>query len=260
MTEKALIRIVLVAGILILILYLAEPDIHLFDMPPPLRNIVWIVFIIAGLLLLVQYVQYAKRPFGGPPPPPREQVQSEAISGLVLDYGSNGIGDVDKLLLQLPGRKIWVRFPPHTASRVMNIGVKTTSVTITMAPSDKFSPDSLAVFELLSIHSASLGQGVLIRDMPPPPPEKGSEVEVTGHDPQFRLDDHGKVGAFILGDKIVELRPGIGGSLIPLLQQAKEITIKGYERGTERGFVNSYGLAVVKPNSILIDKTSYLLP
>jgi hypothetical protein len=260
MIDKTTIRILLVAGILIFILYIAEPDIPMFDMPPHIRNLVWIIFIIAGFLLVSQYIRPKKPPASPSPLPGHERSVNDEISGIVLDYGYNRIGDIDKILLQQSNRKMWLHFPPHTASRVMNIGIKTTTVTVTIRPSDKPSPDSLPEFAVVSIQSPSLGKVVFIHDIPPPPPEKGDEVEVTGHEVQFRLDEQGKVSAFILSDKIVELNPATGETLVSLLRQAKDILVKGYERSLDKGFVNTTGLVLVKPYSIRIDQTNYLLP
>jgi hypothetical protein len=129
-----------------------------------------------------------------------------------------------------------------------------------MEPGGKPSPDNIPLYTLISIQSPSLGKAVFIHDIPPPPPTKGNEVEVSGSEVQFRLDDHGKVGAFILADKLVDLNPATGETLVPLLRQAKEIIVKGYERSPDKGFVNITGLVLIKPNLITIDKTNYLLP
>jgi hypothetical protein len=259
MAHKQMIRIAIIAVAVIFILYIVEPDFIMFDVPPHIRNLLWIIFIITGAILLATYLRPMKPP--RPPGMPMGEGQqiAKTVSGIVIDYGSNKVGDIDKILLQQADKKIWLHFPPHTASQIMSVGAKNATVNAEVGAMNKMMPDNVPMSDLTSIQSAALGKTVFIHDIPPPPPSRGDEIEVKGSAAKFKLDDNGKVSAFILADKIIELHPGMIETLVPLLQQAKEIIVKGYERGMGNGFVNVTGFPLVKPYNITIDKINYVV-
>jgi hypothetical protein len=260
-------RYLLPIAVIIIVLYLFDPEFVMVNLPPHIRPFFWLLFIGAGLVLGISYLQSGK-PAGVPArtqaigehasaPPSIDRPRE--VSGVVVDYGANRIGDIDKLLLQCAGEKLWLHFPPHTAAQVINLAVKETTVQAGIGSQAKRGQDSLPVYEVMTLRSPSLGTSLQVRAIPPPPPDRGKETVVTGDSVQFRLDEQGRTSAIILGGRLVPLHPKMAESLAPLLRQASAIEVKGYERDPADGFVNSLGLPVVKPYSINIDKTNYVL-
>ena len=58
---------------------------------------------------------------------------------------------------------------------------------------------------------------------------------------------------------IIEIPKHMEQNIGPMLKEAKEIIVKGYERNANDGFVNTSSFVLVKPYAITIDKTYYLL-
>ena len=174
-----------------------------------------------------------------------------AISGVVIDYRSNRIGDVDKLVIKSESKLTVVHFPPHTARAVMNAAPKNQEAELTVDLSEKKDP------ELRSVKAAS---GDLdMHSIPPMAAASGKEVEITEKALSFRRDGHGSVNALVYKNYLVELPPHLVKNLQPVLADTARIVVRGYERDVSQGFVNTTGLIVVKPFSITINNTDYLL-
>jgi len=257
LSQQTTIKIILIALSILILLYISEPV--MFNIPPHSKNLLWIVFIISGLLLLLTYINPKKPP--APPLLPHNTLPqpSGEISGTVVEYGSNAIGDIDKILLQQSNQKIWLHFPPHTAQQVMNIAIKNTTIYATIDNGKKPPHDNSIMYELISLRSDALGKIINVHDIPPPPPMQGNEVEVKGNNIQLKLDDKGNAAAFILSGKLIEFHPHTAETLLPLMKQAHEIIVRGYERSPSDGFVNNTGLPIIKPSVITIDNINYVI-
>jgi hypothetical protein len=260
MMNRQMIRIAIIAAIVILILFMFEPGFMIFDIPPHIRNLLWIVFIVSGILLLIAYLQ-PMRHF--PPPPPdklnEKEVAAQNNNVLVAEYGFNKIGDIDKILALQNGEKIWLHFPPHVASKVIDIAVKNTTINATYSSLEKKAKDGLPMYELRAIRSEGLGKMFDVHSIPPPPPMPASISEISGKEIHLRFDEEGKANAFVLSSKLVELKPATAETLVPLLQNAGKIIVKGFERDTSSGFVNITGFPLIRPTMITIDNTNYIV-
>lgn len=253
------IRIILIAFCILILLYISEPGIIMLDIPPHIKNLIWIIFIISGLLLFITYIN-PRKPLG-PPLPPHNTLPppSGEISGTVVEFGSNRIGDIDKIALLQGNQKIWLHFPPHTAQQLMNVAVKNTTVHATVHNGKMPPHESMMRYELISLSSDALGKTINVHDIPPPAPMRGSEVEVKGGDIELKLDDKGNAAAFILSGKLIEFHLHTAETLLPLMKQAHEIIVRGYERSASDGFVNNTGLPFIKPYAITIDNINYVI-
>jgi hypothetical protein len=256
-SHQTITKIILIALGILILLYFSEPGIIMFDIPPHIKNLLWIIFIISGLLLLIASISNPKPP--GPPLPHNLPQPESGISGTVVDYAANGIGDIDKILLQRGNQNIWLHFPPHTAQQVMNVAVKNTTVYATVHNGKMPPHDNRILYELISLRSDALGITINVYDIPPPPPMQGNEVEVKGNSIELKLNDRGEAAAFILSGKLIEFHPHTAETLLPLMKQAHEIIVRGYQRNPSNGFVNNTGLPFIKPYTITIDNINYVI-
>ena len=249
-------KIILIALGILILLYISEPGKIMFHIPPHIKNLLWIIFIISGILLLLNYLQPKK------PLPPHENINPLAateITAAVINYGSNGVGDIDKILVQHNNQKMWLHFPPHTAQQILNVAVKNTTISAELHAGKRPANDGIAVYELISLHSDALGKTINVHDIPPPPPDRGNEVEVRGNSIEVKPNEEGRIGAFILSGKLIALPKHTAETMLTLMKQAHQIVVKGYERSASDGFVNSTGLPFIKPYSITIDNINYVI-
>ncbi len=98
-----------------------------------------------------------------------------------------------------------------------------------------------------------------IKDFPPPPPTPGEEVTIRGSQVTIKKDESGRATALILSGKLILLPPHAADDLLPLMEPAKTILIKGIQRSEADGFVNINGLPLVRPDEITIDSIKYLV-
>lgn len=84
-------------------------------------------------------------------------------------------------------------------------------------------------------------------------------MEVKGSSIELKLDDKGNAAAFILSGKLIEFHRHTAETLLPLMKQAHQIVVKGYERNASDGFVNNTGLSFIKPYTITIDNINYVI-
>lgn len=193
-------------------------------------------------------------------PPTPDDIQSNAstqkIKGTVIQYGSNPQGDIDKILVDVNNNQLWLHFPPHAAKQVLNIAKLHAIVAIEYAErhgkKDRISNE-------IQIISNNKNESVNIRDIAPPPPTPGNDVTVNGNKIEIKKDDNGNTNAFVLSNKLIMLPPHVAENLLPMIENAKTITVKGNERSNADGFVNINGLNLVRPDSIIIDGTNYLV-
>lgn len=261
LSHQNIVRIVLITVGIFILLYILLPGPIMFDMPPHIKNFLWIIFIVSGILLLIAYFNPKESP---PPPLPQRNEIPQAenrITGSVIDYAANGIGYIDKIQLLQNNQKIWLHFPPHTAQQVMNVAVKNTTVTVTATVRNNPAPinNDTARYELISLHSNALDKTVNINEIPPPPPAPGKEIEVKGNTIELKSDESGHVTGFVLSGKMIELPLHTAETLLPLMRQAHEITVKGYRPAAMDGFVNISGMPFIKPVSITIDNINYVI-
>lgn len=257
LSRQTLMIFIVIILLVFIISYFSVSGIIMIAIPPHIKTILQVIFIASGLLLLFNYIKQPK-----PPHPPHQNDNYEGttdITGTVKDYGSNAVGDIDKILLQQDNQQIWLHFPPHTAQQILIVAVKNTTVTAKARSGKKPNKDNMIKYELASVRSDALGKAINVHDIPPPPPSRGNEVEVKGNSVELKIDDKGHVRAFILAGKLIDLPPHTQETLLPLLKNAHQIVIKGYKRSASDGFINSSGLDLIKPYIITIDNISYVI-
>lgn len=186
------------------------------------------------------------------------------ITGTIVNYAANRNGDIDKLILNTGNDKMLIYFPPHTARQLMNAAEKNTKVHVWLGNDKKPPPKHDDInnqnrYELISLHAEVNSITINVHDIPPPRPATGNEVLIKGKTIQWQKDDNNQPVDFILSGKLIALSPHARKSLLPLLNNARSITVKGYERNAADGFVNISGLIMVKPYAITIDSVNYIV-
>ncbi len=195
------------------------------------------------------------------PDSPHEEkplLYARVISGKIVQYGANRMGDIDKIMLQTFAGQMWLHFPPHTAKKVLEIAQQNAMVKAEADQNNEAYNDK-PMGELLSLESENQRQKIFIKDIPPPTPSTGIETEITGTSTELQTDEQGHAVGFILSGKLVELNPKMSQALSVLLQRAKLISVKGVARSAGDGFVNAKGLVLVKPVTINIDNINYVV-
>ncbi|HEV7379137.1 MAG TPA: hypothetical protein VGN64_05040 [Dyadobacter sp.] len=181
----------------------------------------------------------------------------KTVKGMVVKYGSNHDGDIDKIMISSNDREIWLHFPPDTARSVMDIAPVNARIEA------KIEHHELAgrahgpnlVSELSHISKQSSDEKIDLSVISPPEPTEGTEAEVTGSVPE---DDMKKTeNTFSLSGKLISLPPHTARELFPLIAEAKHIIVKGKMRDSTGGFVSASGKPVVKANSIQLDSVIY---
>lgn len=98
--HRPVTKVILIAIGILILLYISLPGQIMFNFPPHIKNLLWIIFIISGFLLLITYIKPKNHP--GQPLRQRNALPKtlNEISGTMLQYGNNPMGDIDKILLQ----------------------------------------------------------------------------------------------------------------------------------------------------------------
>lgn len=192
----------------------------------------------------------------GHPVSPGKQLD---ISGIVLAYGSNHDGDIDKILLSTDTDKVWIHFPPHTARQVTSAAPIHQSIRASVRQRGLPAHHGDKVYELEYLRSGSSKITVDLGQIPAPLARKGFDVEVKGHPSKnFEPDDQRQTN-FVLAGKLILLPPHMAQELLPIISSAKIILVKGLMRDSTEGFLSGSGLNVVKPSSIQIDSVTYMV-
>lgn len=191
-----------------------------------------------------------------PPGNVQKHLSEQKIKGMVMQYGSNPQGDIDKILIDENNNQIWLHFPPHAAKQILNIAKLHTVVTIEYA--QKPGKKDILSNELQTISNDNNNM-LDIKMIVPPSPTAGNNITVTGKIIKIKSDNNGNQNAFELSNKLIVLPPHAAKALLPLIENAKTIVVKGDERNNADGFVNINGLSLVRPESIIIDSINYLV-
>lgn len=212
------------------------------------------------MMALFAWFLYASKKDGHHPPPPPFDMPAPhvvTIKGTIEKYGSNPDKDIDKLLLKNNSEEQWLHFPPHTAKDVLSAAHIGDVVEASVNDPKKPAPDGVAQKELISITNTKTGKTFIVQHIPPPPPSEGKEVEINGNILHYIDDDKGNTRSVIVDNWLVSLPPHARDALLPLLIRGKRITVKGWERSTELGFVNEGNFTVIRPYAVVIDGTQY---
>lgn len=229
------------------------------NITPQTKNIL-LIAMAALIVMLVVILIRDKPPFELRPPPPRHENKGEEIKieGSVKEFGSNPMGDIDKILLQQNDTSLWLQFPPHTARQILNIAKKNEKIKLVIHEEMPGREDDMHGTIIVSITNTA-EETFDLRKIPPPTPAPGKMVTVEGTNVQLNTDNQNHVMSMVLADKIIVLPRHVQQSLLPLLSSAHHITVEGYERNPEDGFVNKSGFNLVKPVAIIIDSVKYTI-
>lgn len=188
------------------------------------------------------------------------------VSGRVMGYVTNPIGDYDGLRLQPPsGDAVALRFPPHAAGSVLTIGPVGQRVNAqAIAPHGgraheerRYERGRQKPYRLIRLRQADTGTILDLKHLPPPPPQSGTFVQTAGTLTGTLTDPRGRlVGLLIDKAYLLELRPHQSDLLQALLNPSDRIGFSGYQRPTA-GFVNQTGRAIIRPLSLTIAGKTY---
>ena len=179
------------------------------------------------------------------------------VEGIVLEYGSNPEGDIDKMLVDSPAEKIWLHFPPHMARAIKEATPVNSPIEAMADIGGPARHDPNPVYRLKYLRNQSTKVDIDLDRIPAPAPSIGVEVEVKGNTAQDFKNGQGRGNTFILAGKLISLPPHKARELIPLISQAKIILVKGNMRDTAEGFLSASGRPVVKASSIQLDSITY---
>lgn len=190
--------------------------------------------------------------------PRQEHGEGDTARGLVIEFQSNGIGDVDALSLRSGGENLVLKFPPHTASKVMHVAKPNDQVEAVFRKDKKHPHDARGKLEILT--NVTTGQRVVVADIPPPiQHETGPEIEVILPEKAFHVDRKGRINGFVTARQLIEIKPDVMNGLLSVIHEAKQIKVKGFKRDEQAGFVNLKKMELVKAVSLELDGRTYLL-
>lgn len=181
------------------------------------------------------------------------------VAGKVMGYLANPMGDYDGLRLRTATGEIRLRFPPHTAARVMKLA--TTGSTIE-AIADRRPPgphhSEKGDYMLISLNIPKSRTVVRLTDLPPPPPRPGRLVETEGPLISKLYDTSGQLIGLITDHYIIELKPHQREQLRSILANVDRLGATGYPRPTD-GFVNRSGRPLLRPTTLTIRGQTFVL-
>jgi len=252
---STLLRYIVIAIVLLLLL-----DLFIFPFitmvhfpkhflgPKALQNL-----LLLSLLIAVVVFYYRKKeeilPF----------IQSKNVTtytGNVERFNTNHAGDVDGIIVRNGWDRLFFKFPPHMALKVMEVVNTGESATITYY----YEKGKKHKLKLQSITNNKTGKLLnLERIQPPVIIPGGEQVEITVNTKQFSVDKKGKINGFISDNYLVEIKPHVMDGLINSINEAKVIKIKGIKRSANEGFVNIQHRELVKATQIELDSNTYIL-
>lgn len=199
------------------------------------------------LLSLVQTYRLAAQPV-------------QTLSGRVLCFHTNRVGDYDGFQLRTNTRTLWLRFPPHMAAQVLKqtpVG-KTVSITATERSQPLHAEVAEPEFHLMSVRVPTTKTELSLSSLPPPAPAVGKLIKEESALVGELRDDAGRLSALLTDRHVIELKPHQGESVQALLVGVDRLGVIGYER-TEPGFMNKTGRKLIHPTALIINKQTYTL-
>lgn len=216
-------------------------------------NRIFFITILVWLLLLAGCNQGK-----GPKEKYKEAMEEKEVTlnGIVIKFESNETGDVDELIIRHGDDTTALRFPPHTAQKIMDMA-KPSSPVEAIAGKHRGPMDTANVYKLLFLQAGD--EELVVSGLPPPPPQRGEAVSVTGKASGISVDREGKIRSFLVGNTLVILPPHVGMNVSKGLRDAGHTTVQGFKRAGGTGFVNIRAADVLRPTSITIDSITYTI-
>ncbi|GAB3745940.1 hypothetical protein [Spirosoma pomorum] len=189
---------------------------------------------------------------------------TQSLSGRVLGYLANQVGDYDGLRLRTTTGVTWFHFPPHTAAQVLKlapVGQTVVATGIRYSPPPARTSDgqeAAPVYRLTSLVNRSRKTSLQIADLPPPPPAQGKLAKAEGPLTGELRDDAGRLSALVTDQYVIDLKPHQSESIQALLEGVHRLGVVGYER-TAVGFVNKTGRKLIHPTALTINGQTFAL-
>ncbi|GAB3995203.1 hypothetical protein GCM10028807_34750 [Spirosoma daeguense] len=191
-----------------------------------------------------------------------------SISGRVLGYLANRVGDYDGLRLRIATGEVHLSFPPHAAARIRPIAATGQQVTADVAPglarpvpgiqTEEKNRTIPITYRLIRLRNEKSGITFQLADFPPPPPQSGQLVQSEGPLVKKLYDEQGRLTALLTDKYLLELKPHQIEQISSLLDGVKRVGFTGFER-TAEGFVNQTGRPVLHPTSLTIRGQTFAL-
>ncbi|WP_461083637.1 hypothetical protein [Spirosoma flavus] len=194
-----------------------------------------------------------------------------SVSGRVLDYLYNRIGDYDGLRLKTTTGEVHLLFPPHTAARIRRVAAVGQSIIAEVEPGhggpghprpgvrpSETDAVDIPAYRLIRLQNGRLKTGLQLADIPPPLPQSGPLVQAEGPLVEEMRDDHGRLSALLTDKYLIELKPHQSEQISSLLVGVQRLGVAGFERIAE-GFVNRTGRPLLHPTSLTIRGQTFAL-
>lgn len=192
-----------------------------------------------------------------------------SVSGRVLGYLSNRVGDYDGLRLQTATGEVRLFFPPHTAARIRQLAPTRQRITADVEPrhagpgpgrplGNEGSETEQTNYRLIRLRNGTSGLTFQLSDLPPPPPQQGQLVQSEGPLVKKLYDEQRRLTALLTDKYLIELKPHQVEQISSLLVGVKRLGFTGFER-TAEGFVNQTGRPVLHPTSLTIRGQTFAL-
>lgn len=198
--------------------------------------------------------------------------QAEAqvtVSGKVIGFVYNRIGDYDGLRVQTEQGTATLAFPPHTAARVRELAAAGQRITAGTESGPHHpgppapmpggeGPETAGTFRLKSLRNDASGKQLSLRDIPPPLPKAGQLIQSEGELISKIVDGQGQLAALLTKKYLIELKPHQAQQISSMLPGVQRIGFTGFERSAE-GFVNRTGRPVIHPTTLTIHGQTFAL-
>ena len=209
---------------------------------------VLLVLLIAFITAIVIFNKKSRMPFT------ESQI---SLSGKLIDYQTNKKGDIDSLIIRSNTDNLLIHFPPHTAFEIIKTFPKNTQIEVIYNKKNHFLDKDIDN-HLLSISNKDNSRFLKLADIKNTPVDKGISSNIIIKNYKINFDDKDQANAIISNNYFIDIKPHILKEIIPLMDKAKKIEIKGLIR-SENGFVNSNGYKYLKAESLILDERIYLL-
>ncbi len=198
-----------------------------------------------------------------------------SVSGRVLGYLSNRIGDYDGLRLQTSVGEAHLLFPPHTASRILKLAATGQRIQADVEPqpgrpelaqpglggpgeTTETDRSTITTYRLIRLRNQTLGTSFQLADLPPPPPRQGQLIQTEGPLVSKIHSGQGQLTALLTDKYLIELKPHQVEQISSLLTGVQRLGVTGFER-TADGFVNRTGRPVLHPTTLTIRGQTFAL-
>lgn len=216
-----------------------------FRFPPHLtQTLLWML--LAGGVIVFYLARKKEVPAPG-------RVESE-MTGIINNVLVNEHQDVDGLEIESNGQIFKVKFPPHCAAAILATAARHDSVHFVGRTAKEHNE-----YRLVSLSNLKSNQSVEVERLRPPAPSEGKVAEITITHPRVALNSNNDATGLISGDILVEIKPHVMKTILPLIQNDATIIVKGIERTSSEGFVNVGHHRIIHAISVEVNNKTYIV-